>query len=124
MFLVSIVLLVTAVPKFADFDSVRGLIADAAARGYRDERVFGLHTISHSAEFYAAGRLLRDVNGQQKKLYSPAEVATEMQRANVRLSLVLVPPEYLTQLTGSSVFRRIEVIRSNGEWVIVAVALD
>ena len=124
VFLVSIVLLVTAVPKFADFDSVRGLIADAAARGYRNERIYGLHTVSHSAEFYAAGRLLRDVNGQQKKLYSPAEVATEMQRANVRLSLVLVPPEYLTQLTGSSVFRRIEVIRSNGEWVIVAVALD
>jgi|CXWL01.1.fsa_nt_gi 4-amino-4-deoxy-L-arabinose transferase-like glycosyltransferase len=120
VFIISIGVSITVVPKFADTDSVSGLIAAAAERGYTSERVFGLHTISHSAEFYAANRLLRDSEGRQKKLYSPAEVVAEMRRANVARALVLVPPEYLRQITETGILRN-EVIRDNGEWVIVAV---
>lgn len=123
VFLISNLLLLTVVPRFADFDSARGLIEFASERGYANDRIYGLHTISHSAEFYGAGRLLRDPDGKQKKLYSPAEVAAEMRRSNVNRALVLVPPEHLRQLT-ESVALRSEVLRDNGEWVIVGVSIE
>lgn len=123
VFVVCLILLAVALPRFADGDSAKGLIEAANEGGHADERVFGLHTISHSAEFYAAKRLLRDPEGKQKKLYSPPEVVAEMQRANVTKALVLVPPAFLKQLTESGDLRA-ELIRENGEWAIVAVSIE
>lgn len=123
VFVISLVLLLTVVPRFADSDSAKGLIEAANARGYTNERVFGLHAISQGAEFYAAGRLLRDPEGRQKKLYSPAEVTAEMQRAGVKRALVIVPLEYVKQLTESGTLRS-EVIKDNTELAIVAVSLE
>jgi len=123
VFLIAIMLLLTAVPRFADADSVSGLMRSAQERGYTDVPVYGLHTVVHSAEYYAAGHLLREPDGKQKRLYSPAEVEAEMRRAGATRSLVLVPPEYLKQLTDSPIVRS-EVIRDNGEWVIVGVSLN
>ena len=123
VFLVAIMLLLTAVPRFADADSVSGLMRSAQERGYMDVPVYGLHTVVHSAEFYAAGHLLRESDGKQKKLYSPSEVEAEMRRGGANRCLVLVPLEYLKQLTDSPIVRS-EVIRDNGEWVMVGVRLN
>ncbi|MFM9903493.1 MAG: ArnT family glycosyltransferase [Pyrinomonadaceae bacterium] len=120
VFLSVILLAIFMVPRFADGDSVSGLITASERRGYTSEPVFCLHTISHSAEFYAAGRLLRDPDGKQKKLYSPAEIVSEMQRANAKTALVLVPLEYQKQLTESSLLTA-EMIRDNGELAIYAI---
>lgn len=123
VFAIAILLVLFVVPRFADTDSVRGLMRAADERGYSTDTVYALHAISHSAEFYAAGRLLRDPEGKQKKLYSPAEVVTEMQRADTKHSLVLVPIEYQKQLTESPLMRA-EIIRNNGELAIVTVAIE
>jgi hypothetical protein len=114
------VLLFTVVPKFADGDSVRGLFEAANERGLNEGPVYGLHMISHSAEFYAAGRLLREPDGKQKKLYNPAEVLTEMARVGAMKAVVLVPMEYKDQLLGFGGLRT-TVIRDNGETVIAQV---
>ena len=123
VFVIVILLILFVVPRFADTDSVRGLIRAADERGYTSDTIYSLHTISHSAEFYAAGRLLRDPDGKQKKLYSPAEVVSEMQRAGTKRSLVLVPIEYQRQLTESPLMQA-NVIRNNGELAIVAVVIQ
>ncbi|MGE3467044.1 MAG: ArnT family glycosyltransferase [Pyrinomonadaceae bacterium] len=123
IFVICIVLLLTVVPRFADGDSAKGLFEAADQHGHAGLRVFSLHTISHSAEFYAAKRLLRDPDGKQKKLYSPSEVVAEMRRANVNKALVLVPPEHLRQLTESGALTS-DLIRDNGEWAIVAVSIE
>lgn len=123
VFVVVILLVLFAVPRFADTDSVRGLMRSAAERGYTTETVYALHTISHSAEFYAAGRLLRDPEGKQKKLYSPAEVVTEMQRAGTKRALVLIPVEYQKQLTDTNLLHA-DVIRNNTELAIVGVSIE
>ena len=123
VFVITIALMMMIVPRFADSDSVKGLISAANERGYSTERVFNLHTISHSSEFYAAGRLLRDSDGKLKKLYGTSEVVAEMQRSNVKTALVIVPIEYQKQLTESNLLRS-EVLRDNGELAIVAVKID
>lgn len=122
VFLATIVTLVTFVPRFAATDSVKALIQAANDRGYSNEKVLSLHTISHNAEFYAAGRLLRDEAGKQKRLYGPGEVLAEITAENGMRVLVLVPLEYLVQLTSNDKLAA-EIIGDNGELAIVAVSL-
>ncbi len=120
VFIVTMALAVFAVPRFSGPETVKWLFDAANERGLSTERVFTLHTISHSTEYYAAGRLLREPDGKLKKLYNPPEVVSEMQRANARTALVLVPLEYLKQLTDSTLLTS-EVLQDNGELAIVAV---
>jgi len=121
VFLATTVALVTIVPRFADTDSVKALIQKAGDRGYINETVLNLHAVSHNAEFYAAGRLLRDETGKQKRLYGPTEVLAEIERENRRKVLVLVPLEYLVQITSNDKLSA-EVIADNGELAILVVA--
>ena len=51
------ILMMFAVPRYAESDSVKTLIQAANERGYLSNRVLTLHTRSYNAEFYAAGRL-------------------------------------------------------------------
>ncbi|MEO7672485.1 MAG: glycosyltransferase family 39 protein [Pyrinomonadaceae bacterium] len=113
-------LLLFAVPRFADADSVKGLILAANENGYRSENVLTLHTISHNAEFYAAGRLLRDNTGKQKKLLGSAEVLDEIRKNGGKPALVLVPLEYLKKLEESPLLDS-NVLKDNGELAIVYV---
>jgi len=111
--------LVTVVPQFAEADSVKGLFAAAERKGYTNTRVVALHHFSHNAEFYAAGRILRDDAGAQKLLYGPSEVAIEAAASDDGQILVLVPLEYLPQLMNFSPLRT-EFIAENSETALVA----
>jgi hypothetical protein len=108
------------VPRFAEGDSVKGLIAAANGRGFVDAKVLSMHTLAHNAEFYAAGRLVREGDGKQRKFLGPLEVLEEMRREGNKPVLVLIPLEYSKQLTESRDFRG-EAIKDNGEIAIVAV---
>ncbi len=114
-------LLLLVVPGFAEADSVKGLIAAADERGFKTERVLSLQTVSHNAEFYAAGRLLRTEDGKQKKLNSPAELAEELRREEGKPVLVIVPLVDLKRLSDSGLVN-MEVIKENGELAIVYTA--
>ena len=118
-FAVITALLVAVVPKYADDDSVKRLIAEADARGYRGLEVLSQHALSHNAEFYAAGRLLRDDEGKQRRLYGPHEILNEIRRRNGETVLVLVPNEWASQ-TLESPLLECEVIAKNGENTILA----
>lgn len=122
VFIVTIAVAAFVVPRFSSAETVKGLFEAANERGLTTERVFTLHTISHSTEFYAAGRLLREPDGKLKKLYNPSEVVSEMQRTNAKTALVLVPLEYQKQLTDSTLLTS-EVLQNNGELAIVAVKM-
>lgn len=121
-FAVTILLLIFAVPRFADTDSVRSLVQAANSSGYLTNRLIMLHTLSHNAEFYAAGRLLRDIDGKQKRLSGVNEVMAEIKAENGRPVLVLLPLEYLPQLTTDENLRT-QVLKDNGELAIAAVSL-
>ncbi|MEQ1922902.1 MAG: hypothetical protein ABL952_10380, partial [Pyrinomonadaceae bacterium] len=122
VFIGTIGMAIFVVPRVSGAETVHGLMAAANDRGLANERVFTLHMISHSSEFYAAGRLLREPDGKLKKLYSPAEIISEMQRAGVRSSLVIVPFEYQKQLTDSELLTS-ELLTDNGEISIFAVKI-
>lgn len=107
----------------ADFireETVWHLIATADERGYRTEKIVNMHTISHSAEYYGAGRLVRLSDGKQRKFYSVPEIVEQMQRDGASGVLVIVPQVYLYTVNGSGMVES-EVLDENGELVIVYV---
>ncbi|CAN5602077.1 hypothetical protein BH10ACI3_BH10ACI3_09480 [soil metagenome] len=115
-------LLIFEVPKFAATDSVRSLLQAANDRGFTSNRVLIMHTISHNAEFYATGRLLRETDGKQRRLYGSGEVLAEIEAENRTPVLVIVPIEYKTQLTKDTRLKT-EFLKDNGELAIAAVSL-
>ena len=119
-FIVVVGLIILVVPRFADTDSVKSLIGTANENGYRSENILTLHTVSHNAEFYASGRILRDDAGKQRKLLGPAEVADEIRKNDGKPVLVLVPLEYLKQLLDSPLTQS-TLLKDNGELAIVFV---
>lgn len=120
---ITVILQVSAVPRFAESDSVKTLIETANARGYDSNRLLMLHTLSHNAEFYAAGRLFRDADGKQRRLSGVGEVIDEINAESGRPVLVLIPLEYLSQLTTNEKLNA-DALKDNGELAIVAVSLN
>lgn len=110
----------TFAPNFAEADSVKGLFAAADDRGLRDAPVMMLHGISHNAEFYAAGRIVRGPDGKQTRFPGPRELSEELGSHPANTAIVIVPVEYLSQLLSSS-FLRSELVKENGEVALVAV---
>jgi 4-amino-4-deoxy-L-arabinose transferase-like glycosyltransferase len=116
-----VIALVTFVPQFARDDSTKDLIAAASERAFAEAKVLSMHHASHNAEFYAAGRLLRDQEGKQKIFFGPAEILEEIRHENGTTVLVLVPIEYIKQLTETD-YLESTVLAQNPETAIVAVA--
>jgi 4-amino-4-deoxy-L-arabinose transferase-like glycosyltransferase len=106
--------------RFLHEETAKHLVDIANSEGYTGEKILNLHTISHSAEFYGAGRLVRDDDGKQKRLYGVTEVVDEMNRAGTRQILVLIPLVYLNYLTKSDLVES-KVLDDNGELAIVLV---
>ncbi|MGH9946816.1 MAG: hypothetical protein ACRD6X_06440, partial [Pyrinomonadaceae bacterium] len=100
-FAVIIGLLTFVVPKYADADSVKRLIETADAKGYSTSKVANFKTLSHSAEFYAAGRLLRDANGEQLRFdeFSKLKAAAQIDGQPL---LVLTPMKDMSTFTNSN----------------------
>jgi len=115
-FLVVIGLLTFVVPKFADSDSVRRLIQTADANGYSTSRIANFATLSHNAEFYASGRLIRNADGSQVRFNDPAKLIEEQQKAGAPL-LVLVPLKQIDRLKVENKTR----IADNGDLAIFVI---
>ena len=118
---VAIALLIFVMPNYAETDSVKMLIQAADEQGYGSSRVLNFQNISHSAEFYAAGRLIRDEQGKQLALSSIGELTSALVNENSHTALVLTPIEYEPQLTGDESIHT-EIIQNNGDLVIAAVS--
>jgi 4-amino-4-deoxy-L-arabinose transferase-like glycosyltransferase len=120
MFAVVAVLLQFVVPNFAYADSVKGLMETADAQGFTNERVLNLHTISHNSEFYFSGRLIRAEDGKLRKFLGIAEINEQLKNENGKNLLVLVPLEFLHELTESDDLET-RVLSDNGKLAIVVI---
>ncbi len=120
MFAVVAVILQFFVVSQTPTETVKSLIETAEANGYTNEKVLNLNTISHNAEFYAASRLVRTDDGKQRRFFDAAEIVGEMKREDAKSVLVLVPIQYLNQLTESDLVEA-KVLGDNTELAIVLV---
>jgi hypothetical protein len=106
---------------FINSETIKYLMETANAQGFTEEKVLNLHTVSHNAEFYAAGRLIREADGKLKKFLGVYEVLEEIKRQSGKNILVLVPLEYLKELTETDLINA-QVLSDNREVAIVAVS--
>ncbi len=108
------------VASFTSKESTRDLMQLANGRGYGSAPVYALHQIDRSAEFYAAGRVVYAADGEPVRFESALDIleAAREYRAPI---LVLVPVEYIYQLTGLP-SARIDVVGNNGKLALVGVA--
>ena len=124
--LISIASLATSVvavkfmaPVAARAESVRDLLAAAAARGYSTTPVVQLHTVERTAEFYAANRIAYGSDGEPVKLEAVVQVIEAARRNNGSV-LCFIPVEYESQLTAAQGLQP-EVIGDNGRVALVLV---
>jgi 4-amino-4-deoxy-L-arabinose transferase-like glycosyltransferase len=115
MLIGSATLILTVVPNYAEADSAKGLFAAASAKGINEGPVAVIHHYVHSAEFYAAGRMVRESDGRQKLLQGPGEIAPVMQDGRV---LLLIPNDYLERLMTFPALK-FEFIAQNAETTLV-----
>lgn len=88
-----------ALGAFAERETVARLMSKASGEGYGALPVVGLHTVERTAEFYAAGRLAYDRQGEPLKLEGADEVAEFARRSGKKAALVLVPVKNAAQLS-------------------------
>ncbi len=120
MFAIIAIILQFVLPGIAYSDSVKGLMETADKQGFPNEKVLNLHTVSHNAEFYFSGRVVRQEDGKIKKFLGISEVVQEIRREKSENILVLVPLEYLNELTESNLVES-KVLGDNGDLAIVLV---
>jgi 4-amino-4-deoxy-L-arabinose transferase-like glycosyltransferase len=105
--------------KLAERESSKQLLELAAARGYSQATVYGLQRSDRSPEFYAAGRVAYDADGEATKYEGVGQIVWESRRRQAVI-LTFVPDgevNQFTQLTDAYV----DVIGSNGVFTLVAV---
>jgi 4-amino-4-deoxy-L-arabinose transferase-like glycosyltransferase len=119
-FAVVALLLQFAAPRFADGDSVKNLIKQADEKGFAGEKITNLFTVSHNAEFYAAGRLIRDDAGKLKRYDNFQILVEELKRSGAPRILVFVPHDNTKHITESPLVES-EILGDNGETAIVSV---
>jgi 4-amino-4-deoxy-L-arabinose transferase-like glycosyltransferase len=98
MTLLTVVIIVAcALGPFARRETVAQLFREADARGLGSLYVVELHTIERTSEFYAAGRLAYDTDGDPLKLEGANQVA-DFAESHGGAALVIVPVEEEQQL--------------------------
>lgn len=115
-----VITLLFVAPDFAQRESKKQLVQAAAERGFQTEKVLSLHDISHSLEFYAAGRTVRLENGKQRQFFGAGDIFEFMKQTGDRRVLVVVPLARLHELPEFNEFKT-EIIADNGEYAIAAV---
>ena len=105
--------------KLAEGESTKQLFQLADARGYSQAPVFGLQRNDRTPEFYAAGRVAYDADGEAAMYEGVGQIASESLRRQTTV-LTLVPLQRVSefdQLTSV----RVDVIGNNGRFALVAV---
>lgn len=108
--------------SFIENHTTKNLLATAAARGFADADILNLHTVSHNAEFYGAGRVARDMDGKIRQFYGVEEIAEQIARGGGKPVLVIVSPEYVWQLTSNALVNS-QFLAGNEDQALYAVSL-
>ncbi|MBC7797649.1 MAG: hypothetical protein H7Z37_12320 [Pyrinomonadaceae bacterium] len=91
----------------------------AANKGFATEKVLNLHEISHSLEFYANGRLVRNDDGRQRKFQGVSEVIEFVKRNGGERVLVVLPLDRVSEMNVDSI--EPTFIADNGALALYAV---
>jgi len=110
-------LLQFAVMEYASHETVKNIIQTANDKGFSNEKIVNLYTVSHNLEFYAPDRLIRDANGKLKK-YEDFSVLIKENKGQI---LVLAPLKDVPNLLKQQDLAEVSLIAENGESALLSV---
>ena len=108
-----------AAPALADRQSSKRLLQLADARGYSQAPVYGLQRDERSPEFYAAGRVVYEPDGEPTMYEGVGQVVWESRRRQATI-LTMARPKDVQQFRELSSMR-VDVVGDNGKVALVAV---
>ena len=108
--------------NYAESETVKNLVAAANAQGYANQKIVNLYVVSHNLEFYAAGRLLRETDGKQKRFDDFAVLISEMKREDLPEVLILVANKDIKNVTENGSVEA-KILGDNGESSIIAIRI-
>jgi 4-amino-4-deoxy-L-arabinose transferase-like glycosyltransferase len=107
-------------PRFAERQSARRLLQEADARGYSNAPLYGLQRDDRSPEFYAAGRIVYEADGEPVMYEGPGQIVWESRRRQTTI-LTMVPLKDVMQFRELSSMR-VDVVGDNGKFALLAVS--
>jgi len=107
-------------PRFTEKDSARRLLQLADARGYANAPLYGLQRDDRSPEFYAAGRIVYEPDGEPVMYEGLGQIVSESRRRNTAI-LTMVPLKDVTPFRELSSMR-VDVVGDNGKFALLAVS--
>lgn len=116
-FAVVAVLLQFFVMEYASHETVKNIIKTANDKGFSNEKIVNLYTVSHNLEFYAPDRLIRDTNGKLKK-YEDFSVLIKENKGQI---LVLAPLKDVPDLLKQQDLAEVSLLAENGESALLSV---
>jgi 4-amino-4-deoxy-L-arabinose transferase-like glycosyltransferase len=107
-------------PQFTERQSAKGLLQAADARGYSNTPLYGLQRDDRSPEFYAAGRIVYEADGEPVMYEGLGQIVTESRRRRTAI-LTMVPLKDVMQFRELSSMR-VDVVGDNGRFALLAVS--
>ncbi len=103
-------------------ETVKNMIEMVNAKGFADEKIVSLFTVSHNLEFYAAGRLIREPDGKLKRYDDFSVLVKDLENAPNRRFLIVAPLGNVPSLIDNTLAAKVELLAENGESAIVSVS--
>jgi 4-amino-4-deoxy-L-arabinose transferase-like glycosyltransferase len=116
-FLSVAVILEFFVTEYASHETVKSIIQTANDKGFTNEKIVNLYTVSHNLEFYAPNRLVRESDGKLKR-YEDFSVLVKENKARI---LVLAPLKDLPHLLKEQNLAEVSLVSENGESALILV---
>lgn len=107
-------------PQFTERQSARRLLQEADARGYSNAPLYGLQRDDRSPEFYAAGRIVYESDGEPVLYEGLGQIVWESRRRQTTI-LTMVPLKDVMQFRELSSMR-IDILGDNGRFALLAVS--
>jgi hypothetical protein len=111
-----------AADRFAQPETVRDLVRSANAEGYAAAPLFMFEKIERTAEFYGAGRVAYEPNGEPVMFDRVSQIVNQARQTRGPI-LVIMWPGSVFQLSTSKEIKT-TVIGTNGSTTLVAVRAD
>ncbi len=121
MFILVIVSVRFFAPRFAEPETVKNLISAAGDKGFADQKIASLYTVSHNLEFYAPNRLIREPDGKLKRYDDFSVLVKDAKNDFGGKILIVVPLKDAPKLMENGESATVKIIAENGESAIVEV---
>lgn len=106
--------------KWVERESAKHLLELADARGYSQTLIYGMQRSDRSPEFYAAGRVVYDAEGEPIMYEGVGQIVWESGKRQATI-LAMIPGDDVDQLTKTTSVN-VDVIGNNGSFALVAVS--